>query len=109
MSVMFAGAKKLNQDISKWNTSNVNNISGMFIWTNSFNQDLSSWDVSKVINMNGMFYGAKSFNQDLSNRDTINLLKNVHTKNGITYTGWTDFNKNAHPEFKDNKLPRFPK
>ncbi|AJK51792.1 BspA family leucine-rich repeat surface protein [Mycoplasma capricolum] len=134
MSVMFAGAEKFNQDISKWNTSNVTNISGMFIWSNSFNQDLSSWDVSnvtnmhsmfygansfnqnlsswdvsRVINMNGMFYGVKSFNQDLSNWDTRNLSKNVHTKNGITYTGWTNFNKDAHPDFKDNKLPRFPK
>ncbi|KIM13926.1 BspA family leucine-rich repeat surface protein [Mycoplasma capricolum] len=134
MSVMFAVAEKFNQDISKWNTSNVTNISSMFLGAEKFNQDLSSWDVSnvtnmhsmfyeaknfnqnlsswdvsRVINMNGIFYGAKSFNQDLSNWDTRNLSKNVHTENGVTYTGWTNFNKDAHPDFKGNKLPSFPK
>ncbi|PTD31760.1 BspA family leucine-rich repeat surface protein [Mycoplasma leachii] len=87
MSVMFSVAEKFNQDISKWNTSNVTDISSMFTGAQKFNQDISSWDASRVINMNGMFYGAKSFNQDLSNWDTRNLSKNVHTENGITYTG----------------------
>ncbi|WP_434335757.1 BspA family leucine-rich repeat surface protein [Mycoplasma capricolum subsp. capricolum] len=109
MNSMFSHAKKFNQDISKWNTSKVTNMSFMFDGASSFNQDISKWTTDNVTNMSFMFYGAKSFNQDLSNWDTKNLSKNVHTENGITYTGWTNFNKDAHPEFKGNKLPRFPK
>ncbi|ADR24414.1 PARCEL domain protein [Mycoplasma leachii PG50] len=109
ISSMFTGAQKFNQDISSWDVSNLTNMHSMFYEAKNFNQNLSSWDVSRVINMNGMFYGAKSFNQDLSNWDTRNLSKNVHTENVITYTGWTNFNKDAHPDFKGNKLPRFPK
>ena len=35
--------------IGNWDTSNVNNMYGMFLNTNeSFNQDISKWDISKV-------------------------------------------------------------
>ncbi|WP_434342358.1 BspA family leucine-rich repeat surface protein [Mycoplasma capricolum] len=134
MSVMFAGAEKFNQDISKWNTLNVTDMSEMFFGANLFNQNLSSWDVSNVINMSfmfaytksfnqpignwdtsnatnmiGMFYNANSFVQDLSRWNVRNLSRNIHTKNGVIYTGWTNFNKDANTNFKDTKLPKFPK
>ncbi|WP_434338214.1 BspA family leucine-rich repeat surface protein [Mycoplasma capricolum] len=109
MEWMFTGAQKFNQDLSKWDVSKVINMNSMFSHAKKFNQDISKWNTTKVTNMSFMFYGASSFNQDLSNWDTRNLSKNVHTENGVTYTGWTNFNKDAHPDFKGNKLPRFPK
>ena len=38
-----------------------------------FNDDISRWDVSNVTNMNRMFYGATSFNQPLNNWDVSNV------------------------------------
>jgi surface protein len=65
MGTMFAGAKKFNQDLSKWNVENVTNMEGMFTSALEFNQDLSSWIVSKVTNMNYMFSNAKRFSYTL--------------------------------------------
>lgn len=54
------------QDISKWNVSNVTDMSSMFTWTESFNQPIGDWDVSKITNMTCLFYHAEKFNQDIS-------------------------------------------
>ena len=62
-----------NQDISAWNVSNVNDISGMFYNAQAFNQPLNSWNVSSVTNMTGMFYNAQVFNQDISSWNTSNV------------------------------------
>lgn len=59
-----------NDDISKWNTSNVETMEEMFSLSEYFNGDISSWDTSKVKNMRKMFDGAKHFNQDISNWNT---------------------------------------
>ena len=57
MSGMFTGAGAFNQDISKWDVSNVTDMKEMFALTVMFNQDLSGWDVSKVTDcMNFSFY-----------------------------------------------------
>ena len=69
MSGMFWGAKYFNQPLDKWNVSNVEDMSFMFEGAKSFNQDISGWDVSRVEDTNQMFYGAKSFNQDISGWD----------------------------------------
>ena len=49
-------------DISKWNTSNVTNMSYMFNWCTSLSSlpDISKWNTSNVTNINGMFSGCKS-------------------------------------------------
>ena len=90
-----------NQDISDWDTSNVTNMSSMFIratsfnnggvalnWADTsmvtsmysmfdsasaFNQDISSWDTSNVTTMSGMFYNAISFDQPLGSWSIISL------------------------------------
>jgi len=55
-----------NQDISKWDVSNVTNMENMFYYATNFNQDISKWNVSKVTNMNSMFNNAHSFNKPLN-------------------------------------------
>jgi surface protein len=49
----FKGA--FNADISKWDVSNVTDMSYMFYGADSFKQDISSWNVSKVTDMSYMF------------------------------------------------------
>ena len=62
---MFSNANLFNGDISQWNVSNVNDMSGMFLSALSFNGDISKWDVSSVTNMDYMFMSATSFEQQL--------------------------------------------
>ena len=47
---------EFNKDISKWDVSNVKDMSDMF-WVSNFNGDISSWDVSNVKDMSDMFDG----------------------------------------------------
>ena len=59
--------------ISTWNTTNVTNMSYLFMNKTTFNQDINNWDVSNVTNMEGMFYNATAFNQDMSSWDVSNV------------------------------------
>ena len=70
MSDMFAFSK-FNQNISNWDVSNVTNMSWMFEVSN-FNGDISKWDVSNVTNMEGMFYNSE-FNKDISKWNVSNV------------------------------------
>lgn len=63
-----------NINISLWNTSNVENMYGMFYGCKVFNCDLSEWDVSKVMNMENMFGFCTKFESDLSEWDISNVL-----------------------------------
>ena len=71
MSKMFWTNTFFNGDISKWDVSNVTNMSQMFDSSN-FNGDISSWDVSNVTDMESMFYGSK-FNGDISQWNVSNV------------------------------------
>ena len=55
--------------ISKWKTSEVTDMSGLFQDASGFNEDITGWDVSGVTDMNNMFNGARVFNQDISGWD----------------------------------------
>ena len=44
-----ANMQSFNDDISRWNTSNVTTVYGMFGYAHAFNGDLSRWDTPKVI------------------------------------------------------------
>lgn len=72
MTRMFSEATSLtgNAAFSTWDTSNVTNMTSMFMQAESFNGPIASWDVSSVTQMNDMFYLATSFNQNLSGWNT---------------------------------------
>ena len=79
---------KINEDLSRWDTSDVTNMEWMFGGAKCFNQNISGWDVSKVTNMQGMFNGAKSFNQDISGWDVSNV-----TDTGYMFSSAKSFNQ----------------
>ncbi|WNL31867.1 BspA family leucine-rich repeat surface protein [Arcobacter cryaerophilus gv. pseudocryaerophilus] len=58
--------KKFNSPLNRWDTSNITNMSRLFLGNITFNQDISSWDVSKVENMDRIFFNTPLLNQDLS-------------------------------------------
>ena len=74
MSAMFSGASTFNQDISKWNTAMVTDMSFMFSFTDAFNQDISKWNTAMVTNMSFMFTSASAFNQDISKWNTAMVM-----------------------------------
>ena len=55
--------------IGYWNTSEVTDMSRLFgdylYKFSEFNEDISKWDTSKVDTMQGMFYRAEKFNQPI--------------------------------------------
>ena len=67
MSMMFYGAKRFDKPIGNWNVSKVTDMSMMFHDAERFNQPIGNWNVSKVTNMTMMFYRAKRFNQPIGN------------------------------------------
>ena len=81
------GYKDFNEDISRWDTSSVTNMGGMFWACQAFDQDISTkqvtvngntytaWDTSNVEYMGSMFRhdawpGYGNFNQDIGNWNT---------------------------------------
>ena len=73
MSRMFCGASSFTSDLSKWQTGNVKNMSRMFCGASSFTSDLSKWQTGNVTDMHEMFYEASSFTSDLSQWQTGNV------------------------------------
>lgn len=64
---LFIMLNPRNIKIDQWDVSNVENMQDMFWNCTEFSCDLSEWSVSKVINMGSMFSGCTRFNSDLSN------------------------------------------
>lgn len=73
MKSMFAGAESFNSDISAWDVSSVENMGEMFSGATEFRCDIRLWNVSKVSNMSYMFENASSFNRDIGSWNIINV------------------------------------
>jgi surface protein len=63
-------AVAFNADLSKWNVSAAQDLSGMFAGAAAFNSDLSTWDTAKVTTMFTMFRGASHFDGDVTKFNT---------------------------------------
>ena len=92
MSYLFYQNYDFNQDISSWDVSNVTDMSVMFSGMSlldplAFNQDIGNWDVSNVTNMNEMFKSS-AFNQDIGNWDVSNV-----TNMSAIFKDASDFNQ----------------
>ena len=72
--------KKLNFDVSRWDVSNVKNMTNIFYECANFDCDLSNWIVDNVENMSGMFKNCENFkgkgleNWDVSNVTDMNVM-----------------------------------
>ena len=60
-----AAAKARYGPIASWDTSGITDMDRLFCNKEDFNEDISRWNVSNVVNMNGMFHGATSFTHQL--------------------------------------------
>ena len=70
MSNMFMGSSATSINLSDIDTSNVTNMSGMFNRSQATTLDVSHFDTSKVTNMSGMFDNSKATTLDVSHFDT---------------------------------------
>ena len=60
-------------DLSNFNTSNVTNMSEMFLRIQATNIDVSNFDTSNVVNMQSMFAESQATTLDISNFDTSSV------------------------------------
>ena len=65
MSELFKDQVNFNDDIGAWNTSGVTTMYDMFWGASAFNRPIGGWQVDNVTRMDGMFQDASSFNQPL--------------------------------------------
>ena len=63
---LFESCNQLNdENITKWNTSNITSMKSLFFGCSAFNQRITPWDVAHVTNIDNMFASCSTFNQDL--------------------------------------------
>lgn len=72
MSEMFMDTRAFNQALP-WNTRNVTTMESMFENAKAFNGAIGTWDVSNVRTMKNMFKDALVFNADLSKWNTVRV------------------------------------
>ena len=109
---MFNNCKSLSSlpDISKWNTSNVENMSSIFNNCESLSSlpDISKWNMTNVTNMSYSFTNCKSLSSlpDISKWNTSILLDmilsyNYKSSSFLSYfSNWNTFN----PTYKNYKF-----
>ena len=76
MSRMFIGNVSLsstNQNFNSWDTSKVTDMSYMFASTDNMNPQITSWDVSSVTDMESMFQDCRLINQAIGSWDVSSV------------------------------------
>jgi surface protein len=73
MSSLFLDQRTFNDDISNWDVHNVTDMRAMFRGCYNFNQNISHWNTSRVTNMGLMFWDAKKFNQNINTKTIYNI------------------------------------
>ena len=104
MSGMFENCT-MNEDISGWDTSSCTNMEKMFKGNPTFNQSIAPWNVSNVANMDEMFFNAVSFNSDLSG---LNFSATIKEKSPIKFITNTPLDS-IDPEEKSEYTPTVEK
>ena len=104
MSGMFENCT-MNEDISGWDTSSCTNMEKMFKGNPTFNQSIAPWNVSNVVNMDEMFFNAASFNSDLSE---LNFSATIKEKSPIKFITNTALDS-IDPEEKSEYIPAVEK
>ena len=66
MVFMFQGAAGV-RNIETWDTSQVTDMSSMFMDAHSFNQNIGEWNTSNVTSMSRMFQNASALINTLDN------------------------------------------
>jgi len=84
-------SEEIYRHISTWNTSNITEMSELFMYKYHFNDNISEWNTSNVIDMSHMFYHAESFQQSIKNWDLSNL-KNLN----LMFHNAIDFHNSEH-------------
>jgi surface protein len=92
-------------DLTNVDTSNVKDMSAMFVYAQSFDQDIGSWDTSNVEDMSEMFFGARSFDQDIGNWDTSNV-ENMDSMFGATESSFANLVKEISDSAKLQISPK---
>lgn len=73
MHSMFKDCSNFNQDLDKWDVSEVTDLGYTFQGCSKFNGDISTWDVSKVTRLAFTFANCSVFNGDISQWKTDSL------------------------------------
>ncbi len=92
MDQAFRDATSFNGDLSNWNVSTIDQMTGLFRGATSFNQDLSNWNVGTVAEMGSMFLGATAFNNGGTALTWGANTSNVQTMESM-FTNATSFNQ----------------
>jgi len=93
----FYNCSNFNSDISKWDTSNIQNMSYMFSGCSAFDKSIVNWDTSSVQNMSYMFSGCSTFDKKISFWNISNVIDMSYMFNGcIAFTNaMTQMNPNT--------------
>ena len=78
MIMLFYGREDFNEDISRWNVSNVVSMNSLFHGATSFNSDLSCWEVGQDKSMIFVFYNATSFTHQLGGAWSTSTAEQDH-------------------------------